>query len=156
MHHLYDTAAARVRASFESPYTVDGQPGVLPQGWVQIEDEHTDPPNEVPAGKTVEGFTEVDIVARKLRHLWRLVDAPMGPVKKLTIKARVRESEWAGLKAMLAAARVSDVPQEREIAEEWDDASVIDPADAKTQAVLASLTEAGILTTPLSVIFQAS
>lgn len=156
MHHLYDTKSGTILWSGSTPYTVDGKPGEIPDGWVQIEDQHTDPPAEVPAGKVAQAYTEIDVEGRTRRHLWRLVDAPIGPVTKLTIKKRVRAAEWEALKLMLASARTSAVDAEREIAEEWDEASVIDPEDPKTQAVLESLTARGVLTTPIRVIFQAS
>jgi hypothetical protein len=84
------------------------------------------------------------------------VDDPkpeLGEVSKLTIKRRITQAEWLALKSMLAQFRASSDESQREIAEEWDDATSIDPNDPKTQAVILALTEAGILTTPIATIF---
>lgn len=67
------------------------------------------------------------------------------PVTKLTLKRRVTPTEWATIMAAISS--------NADTLENWNLATEIDPANPETAGMIAQLTGAGLLTTPLHVIF---
>jgi hypothetical protein len=104
----------------------------------------TDPPEANDGFQVVEG--PPDVTETQVLQTWQQVALPLVPVTKLTIKRRVTPTEWATLKAAIAQA-------DADTQEDWNEATEIEPANPKTAAMIEQLTSAGLLTTPLHVIF---
>lgn len=76
---------------------------------------------------------------------WVQVPLPLVPITKLTLKRRVTPTEWATITGAIA--------QNADTLENWNLATEIDPAHPETAAMIDALTGAGLLSTPLHVIF---
>lgn len=72
-YHLYDTNSQKIIWSANVPYTVDGQPGVLPPNIVGLIDEQAPYPTGLLPFQTVEPTENIDLDARKIYRNWNIV-----------------------------------------------------------------------------------
>jgi hypothetical protein len=151
-YHLYNIDTQQIIWANNSPYLVDGKPGVLPDNVIQLVD-YVEAYPELPAGKDVQAYQEVNLETKQYVTKWKVVDMQLHKVTKLTIKNRVTAMEWAYFKNIIAAYASSNDTQEQSIAEDWNLATEVDPEDPRTQMILTYMQNNGLLLTPLYVIF---
>lgn len=146
MKHLYHIETGQiVLSSNDDVLTPDGPHPCPPGDFAVLTDSVDEQPQEIPQGHTLEAYTEADLESELLRKRWRIVPIRTGPVTKLTIKRRVRPEEWAAIKAAIAS--------DADAMEEWNLATVIEPDNPRTVAMIEALTGAGLVTTPTATIF---
>lgn len=153
MYNLIHIETGLILQRSIEPFPVD-EGGDFPDGiFASLEDAEDPKPEEVEDGFTLESFQEVDKASGKLWKRWRVVPVVIGPVPKLTIKERVTEAEWSRLKFLIAAYRGHADATLAAIASDWEDATVIDPAHPRTQAMIQALQAEGTLHTSPNAIF---
>lgn len=71
-YHLYDTNSQKIIWSAENPYTVDGQPGVLPSNIIGLVDEVDPYPTGLLPYQTVSQTQEIDTINKKIYRRWSI------------------------------------------------------------------------------------
>lgn len=69
-YHLYDLNSQKIIWSAETPYTVDGQPGVLPNSIVGLVDEVDPYPTGLLPYQTVSQTQEINLIDKKIYRRW--------------------------------------------------------------------------------------
>jgi hypothetical protein len=105
-YHLYDTNTNKIIWSAQTPYTVDGQPGVLPSNIVGLIDEQDPYPTGLLPYQTVEASQEVDVDNGKIYRRWTVVqqvpdEIPLWAFRSALVLANIPESTVADLIAGL-------------------------------------------------------